>query len=96
MVFLQNNFYMSALKITNLRDIPCKLYGPNDEYIGEIVNTLQFTDVRVQIKKRKLSGCYIVFGKEKIRIDKHGMLEKYPKGLFDIEYNLLDELLDLK
>lgn len=86
---------MNEIKIKDLRDIPCKLYGPNDEYIGEVTNLLQFTDVRVQIKELKLSGYYFIFEGEKISISKNGFLDKYPHGLFDIEDDLLCKLLDL-
>lgn len=83
------------VQIRDIKDIPCKLYGPNDEYIGEIVNILQFNDVRVQIKEQKLSGYYFIFEGEKISISKNGFLDKYPQGLFDTEDNLLCKLLDL-
>lgn len=86
---------MNEIIIKDLKDVPCDLYGPNDEYIGKITNVLQFTDIRVQIKERKLSGYYFLFEGEKICIDKNGSLDKYPHGLFDTEENLLCKLLDL-
>jgi hypothetical protein len=58
------------------------LYDPSGTHLGQL-NEYEFTDVRVQIKEKKISGYYIIFNKRKIMIGKNGGLEEWPDGLFD-------------
>lgn len=82
------------VQIRDIKDIPCKLYGPNDEYIGEIVNNLQFYDILLQIQNESANGYYLIFKNKKIRINCLGTPEEYPKGLFDTYTNILYDLLN--
>jgi len=68
------------------------LYSPDSEFLGTI-NEYEFYDVRVQIKKQKLDGYYVVFQEEKVKIDKNGKF--YPpkqRGMFDFITRKLIEL----
>ncbi len=80
------------VKINQLKDKPCELYSPYG-FVGILETELQFTDVRVQIMKQKLSGYYIMLDGEKIIIDSDGRIENWLDGLFDVNTNLLMDLM---
>ena len=71
------------VKIKRITPQTVHLCNKNDNHLGT-VNQYEFLDVLVQIKEKQLSGYYIVYNKEKIRIDRNGTLEYYPAGLFDL------------
>lgn len=68
------------------------LYEADGTFLGTL-NQYEFLDVRVQIKEHQLSGYFVVFKGEKIRIDKNGTLESYPNGMFDLIGNYLSKLI---
>jgi predicted ATPase len=82
------------IKINEIKESPCKLYDNKDNLVGDIISTLQLSDVRIQIKKEKVSGYYVIWNDQKIRIDKFGYVESWPKGFFDTYDDQLDELID--
>lgn len=63
------------------------------EYVGKIVNQIQFLDVRLQIKEQQLSGYSVYYKGQQIRIDKYGTLEDNPDGLYDQSIDILMKLL---
>jgi hypothetical protein len=68
--------------------------------VGPIRSTIQLNDVKLQIRREKLSGYELVWKKsdgevEVIGIDEFGILSKKPKGFFDILDDQLDELIGL-
>ena len=71
---------------------PADLYDPNNTLLGTL-NEYELLDARVQIKKANESGYYIIFNKEKIRIDRQGEMESYPIGLFDLMSGFWCELI---
>ena len=81
------------ITINNVLDPVCDLYNPEDKYIGTIRNATSMLNVRVQIKKLKLEGYYVVFKEEKIHIDINGNMESYPKGFYDSLIDFLSELV---
>lgn len=81
------------IEIHNDLDPACELYNPEDKYVGTIRNETALHDVRVQIKRNKLSGYYVLFKGEKIHIDVDGNIEEYPEGFYDASLNLAGELL---
>jgi hypothetical protein len=56
------------------------------------VNEYEFNDIRIQIKKEKVEGFYVLFNGEAYAIDGSGNLSEHPKGLFEVFVNQLDEL----
>ena len=84
---------MSAIDVSKCpKNIPVKIYDANDELIVETDNDLVFNWVCAEIKEKQLSGCYIIFQGEKIRVDRNGTPECYPDGLFE---HLADQLFRL-
>ena len=61
--------------------------------MGTIDTALQFIDIRLQIATEEVEGYYIIFEDEKISINKYGVCEKWPKGLFDVEADQVYKLL---
>ena len=59
------------------------MFNPDGESIGTI-NEYEFLDARVQIKEQQLSGYSFTFkNSKKYKIDRFGILEYHPEGLFD-------------
>jgi len=70
------------------------LYGPTD-YMGSILNEVEFAKVRLQIATLQLEGYYIIFNEEKITINKYGVLSSWPVGLYDENENVISKLLKI-
>lgn len=82
------------IKINEIKEEKVYLYNPNDDLIGIITSELQFNDVRLQIVQQKLEGYYIVWNDQKYEINKIGhLIPNWPKGLYDINMNLLTNLI---
>jgi hypothetical protein len=85
---------MRAIDISKCpKNIPVKIYDANDELIVETDDDLVFNWVRAEIKEKQLSGCYIIFQGEKIRVDRNGTPECYPDGFFEYLTDQLCRLL---
>lgn len=82
------------IKINEIVEPVSKLYDKDDKLVGEITSLLQLDDIRIQIKKEKVSGYYVIWNDQKIRIDKFGYLEDWPRGFYDNMDKQLDELID--
>jgi predicted ATPase len=82
------------IKINEIVESVSKLYDKDDKLVGEITSLLQLDDIRIQIKKEKVSGYYVIWNNLKIRIDKFGYLEDWPRGFYDNMDKQLDELID--
>lgn len=80
------------ISIKDINNIAIGIYNPENQLIVYTNNQLVFEDIRIQIKEKQLTGYYIKFNGEKIKIDRNGNLEKWPDGLFD---KLTDLLLKL-
>jgi hypothetical protein len=90
-----NQKVMTRIEIRDIKDEPVDLYSPSSEFLGTLDNQLQFNDVRVQIKRSQQKGYYIKFRDECIPIDSNGELLNYPRGLFDMNLDMLNYLLDI-
>lgn len=77
----------------NIVEESCQLFGPNDQLVGVIENSLAFYDVRVQIKKQGLEDYYILFKGVRYYIDKDGKLPIWPIDLFVKEEEYLQQLI---
>ena len=80
------------LQINEIEETPVDLYY-KDRFIGVIKSHLSFDNIRVQIKKQQLVGCYVMFNNIRIDINKDGRCDDWPKGFFDTFENQLYELL---
>lgn len=88
------------LKINNVVDMTVEVYH-NDKLIGTIDTQYQLNDIRLQVKKQKLSGVYFIFVRSnddviRIDCDSNGNLSKWPKGFFDVIEKQLRELVGFR
>lgn len=79
----------------DIQEESCFLYGPNDEFIGEIENELAFLDVRCQIRKGAFKGYYILFKNQRHAINESGNVEDFPDTLFNFSIEHYEELAGL-
>lgn len=64
------------------------LYNSENQLVGRIENYYAFLNVRVQIRKKKLEGFYMIRKNVKTFFNSDGTVMFYP------DYNLIDSLLD--
>lgn len=81
------------ITLNNITNKPCSLYAPDGTLVGEITNELVLNDARIQIAEKHLEGYYIIFEGQRLEIDTKGMIDRWPKGFFDILDNQLCQLL---
>lgn len=86
------------IKINNVVDRTVEVYY-NEQHIGTINTQYQLNDIRLQVKKQKLSGVYFHFLRpdgvvERIDCNSSGNLCRWPKGFFDVIEKQLWNLLD--
>jgi len=65
------------------------------EEIGIITSFLQLNDIRLQIKRNKLSGYYIKWNIFKLSIDEYGHVSDWPLGFYDTFDKQIEELIGL-
>lgn len=83
-----------AIKVNNeLLEPVCSLYNTKGENIGEIHNSMQLNDVRLQIKKEGIAGYTVWFNGRFVKIDKNGNLDTWPDGFYDQTINQLIQLI---
>lgn len=70
-----------SLKIKKIVPPTVDFYSPDGTYLGNL-NQYEFLDAKAQIKELQLSGYFCVFEGKKIRIDRNGTQEEYPKNMF--------------
>ena len=83
-----------TIKINEIKETTATLIDPQGVVVGEIKSHLQLDDVRIQIKKQKVSGYTIRWEEWLISISDTGRLDAWPVGFFDIMDNQLNELLE--
>ncbi len=81
-----------AVKINKIEIQTVELFDPNGKSLG-FVNSYEFNDVRIQIKKQQLEGYYCLFEGVKHEIQKNGRLNYWPEGLFDLFEKQLMQLI---
>lgn len=75
-------------------EYPCFLYSPDGEFIGQINNYEQYLDVKLQIKEQQVSGYYVSFCGDIVKLDKNGTEDHFPDGFWgDKMSNLLIQLI---
>lgn len=73
-----------------------EIYNPDDQLIGEITTQVTFNHILVQIKRKALTGYYIIFENKKFEIKPDGTIsDKWPEGLFTKNVEFLNELLGI-
>ncbi len=83
-----------TVKINNIKETTATLIDPQGVVVGQIESQLQLDDIRIQIKKQKISGYTIKWTNYLITIFENGHLSEWPFGFFDITDLQLEELLD--
>lgn len=83
-----------TVKINDIKETTATLIDPQGEIVGQIESQLQLDDIRIQIKKEKISGYTIKWVNHLITISVDGYLSEWPFGFFDITDLQLEELLD--
>lgn len=72
-----------------------EFYDPHGNYIDRIEDYIQWLEIRVQIREKKLKGYYIIDKRGvKARIDSKGSCEWDILNPFSIVSDLLDKLFD--
>ena len=84
-----------TIKINEIKETTATLIDPQGIIVGEIKSQLQLDDVRIQVKKQKVSGYTIKWGDYIIEIFDTGGLDEWPFGFFDIGDIQLNELIGL-
>ena len=84
-----------TVKINDIKETTATLINPEGIVVGEIKSQLQLDDIRIQIKKQKLSGYTIKWIDYIIEIFDTGGLSELPFGFFDIMDIQLNELIGL-
>ena len=84
-----------TVKINDIKETTATLINPEGIVVGEIKSQLQLDDIRIQIKKQKLSGYTIKWIDYMIEIFDTGGLSELPFGFFDIMDTQLNELIGL-
>lgn len=89
------NRTLKVVTIRNINDTPAELYNQHGDHVGTITNILQLQDVRIQIRELNVPGYTIKWDDRVIEINKHGFLDEWPEGFFDINDKQLDKLISL-
>jgi len=84
-----------AIILRDIQNPPVKIFNPDGALLCETNNDLIFNDIRIQIKDQQLSGYYLEFQGKKCGINRHGELDYWPQGLFDISTNQLNYLFGI-
>ena len=82
------------VEIRNIKQETHELFDPNDYSLG-FVNDNQFRDIQIQIGSQRLEGYYLLFNGNKVPIKPNGKIERWPRGLFELNTTQLDIILDL-
>ena len=81
------------IKINKIIPYTCEAFDPNDNSIGYL-NEYEFNDLRIQIMKEQAEGYRMITEDGTIcNIDKNGIVDKWPKGFYDLVERQLSELL---
>lgn len=80
------------ITVKKIEPLKVDLYAPDGTHLG-LLNEYEFLDAKLQIKESQETGYYAVFKGQKIRIDKNGTQEDYPRGMFDLLSDLYFRLI---
>lgn len=76
------------------KNCPAKIFYPDGSLIVETADETMFNYIRAEIKKHHMSGCYIEYKGQTIRLDKNGTPEDYPDDeFFEANTKMLFELI---
>lgn len=75
------------------KDSSCQIYCPDGTLLVETDQELMFNYIRCEIAKTGQEGYYIIFNGERRDINRFGVVEDYPDGLFESGYKLASETL---
>lgn len=65
-----------------------------EKYQFDITTSLEFYDVRCQVKRLGIENCQIEYDGERYNVNKYGkFVGKHPDGLYDLEDSYLNELI---
>ncbi len=71
-----------------------ELFSSKGRSLG-FINEYEFNDIRIQIKRNKIEGYYIMFSDEKVVINSDGGIDNWVDGLFDLNTKQLNILFDI-
>ncbi len=80
------------VKINKIVPQTVQLFDPSDNLMG-LINEYEFADIRIQIKKNKIEGYYILYNNIKVFINSDGFINHWPDGLFDLLLKSYNKLL---
>lgn len=79
------------LEIKKIVPETVQIYHDDYGFIGD-ANEYEFNSLRIDIKRNKLNGYYVLKNDTRYYINKNGTLDEW--NFFDQIFNQLDELLD--
>lgn len=91
---------IEKLNITPYHPRTCWIYNGNGEMIGRCNNYTEFNRARVEIVKKKLDNCVIVFdneeGTQEVKIDRFGKVSDWKKfNIYEPDYAILPYFMKL-
>lgn len=88
------------IKINRIKEEPAGLFFKNDQdeliFLGNIENSNEFYDIRIQICEEKSDKYCILFKDNFYDITKNGRIINWPKGLFDMSNILCNTLINMR
>lgn len=75
-----------------LKDHEVKIYNDKEKLVGRTSSLIVFTDVRLQIAEKNLTGWYLIYQGKRHYFTPSGSIEDWPAGLFDIYKSQLKKL----
>lgn len=84
------------LKFDRIREKIGRVYSPDNKFLGEVFNEVEYLNIRVQIAEQKLEGYYVMFGKDKVHIHPNGYVSDHPPDVYTLKDKLESKLYEFK
>lgn len=82
------------VKLNKIEPQIVEVYHVEEGLIGKL-NQYEFNDLRVQICREQVIGYFVFFNERSYPIDANGRISGWPKGLFDLFDEQLEQLLTI-
>jgi hypothetical protein len=88
---------MTEIVIREVSEEPIAVYNSNREFLGEINNLMQFTDVVLQVAQKKRKGYFIKKGDSELVITHGNTLEDHDfQQFFPNTYSIISKIDELE
>lgn len=72
-----------------------EIFNPQGDSLGYF-NEYEYNDFRLQIVINKATGYWLSYNGQVYEIDKYGMIDNHPKGLFDTLCELHSRIINIR